>query len=151
MDVVKHSLGYLESRTEFWQQQKPIYARRKEYTNIQAKTQNAKVRRVAQHKTMEKIAHENGLDNPTQKQVTNVDFEQKAIKAAIKGIYKSLERKDYSATLESAQNLLLRLGEVENQAQRFQAMAECYSVLGITHLEIGGFAQAVLYHKKGIF
>jgi len=29
-------------------------------------------------------------------------------------------------------------------------MAECYSILGITHLEIGGYAQAVLYHKKDL-
>jgi hypothetical protein len=93
MDVVKHSLNYLEGRTEFWQQQKPIYARRKEHSNIQTKTQNAKVRRVAQQKTMEKIAHENGLQNPSQKQIQNVDFEKKSIKAAIKSIYKSLERK----------------------------------------------------------
>ncbi|KAH6568091.1 hypothetical protein BASA60_008798 [Batrachochytrium salamandrivorans] len=40
--LVNNALKYLEIRTEFWRQQKPIYARKKENSKAVAKTINAR-------------------------------------------------------------------------------------------------------------
>lgn len=149
MEIVKNAIDYLETRTEFWRQQKPIYARRKEYSVIQSKAQSAKNRRVARDKAKEKIAIQNGTENPSKKQIQNANLEQKIFSAGLKTAYYSFERKDYAATLAATEGMLLRLGDIMDPRQKHRTMSECYSILGLTHLEIGGYAQAVLYHKKG--
>lgn len=46
-DLVSDGLKYLETRTDFWRQQKPMYARKKEQSRIQAKVSRAKHRQAA--------------------------------------------------------------------------------------------------------
>ncbi|KAG5462426.1 MAG: hypothetical protein BJ554DRAFT_5236, partial [Olpidium bornovanus] len=45
--LVSQGLEYLEARTEFWRQQKPMYARKKEHSRIQARAKHAKERQEA--------------------------------------------------------------------------------------------------------
>lgn len=45
--LVSDGLKYLDTRIEFWRQQKPMYARKKEHSRIQAKANNAKARQAA--------------------------------------------------------------------------------------------------------
>ncbi|KAI9337886.1 hypothetical protein DFJ73DRAFT_798360 [Zopfochytrium polystomum] len=51
--LVSDALSYLETRTEFWRQQKPIYARRKEHSKIQAKAISARNRQLIAAKAAE--------------------------------------------------------------------------------------------------
>ncbi|KAG5459770.1 MAG: hypothetical protein BJ554DRAFT_8274, partial [Olpidium bornovanus] len=46
-ELVTEGLRYLDTRTEFWRQQKPMYARKKEHSRILAKASHAKQRREA--------------------------------------------------------------------------------------------------------
>ncbi|KAI9218556.1 hypothetical protein BC828DRAFT_388262 [Blastocladiella britannica] len=52
-DLVSDALKYLETRTEFWRQQKPIYARRKEAQAIRTKMASARTRQLAREKDRE--------------------------------------------------------------------------------------------------
>jgi len=118
IEIVRNAISYLETRTEFWRQQKPIYVRRKEHSNIQSKATNAKNRRVAREKAKEKVAIQNGIENPNSKQVQNANLEQKIFSAGLKSAYNSLERKDYAAALGAAESMLLRLGDIMDQRQK---------------------------------
>ncbi|KAJ3364379.1 Tetratricopeptide repeat protein 25 [Allomyces javanicus] len=55
-ELVSDGLKYLETRTEFWRQQKPIYARRKEAAAIRSKMTSARNRQLAreQEKTKDR-------------------------------------------------------------------------------------------------
>jgi hypothetical protein len=44
--LITEGLRFLESRTEFWRQQKPIYARRKDASKIQSKVKEARARQT---------------------------------------------------------------------------------------------------------
>lgn len=46
LQLVSSGLEYLETRTEFWRQQKPIYARRKEAATISSKMEHARERQL---------------------------------------------------------------------------------------------------------
>ncbi|KAJ3086050.1 Tetratricopeptide repeat protein 25 [Quaeritorhiza haematococci] len=48
--LVSEALRYLDMRTEFWRQQKPIYARRKEHSHVQARNIAARNRRMIKEK-----------------------------------------------------------------------------------------------------
>ncbi|KAJ3412321.1 Tetratricopeptide repeat protein 25 [Chytridiales sp. JEL 0842] len=66
--LVTDALNYLETRTEFWRQQKPIYARRKEHSKILAKAISARNRqliaaRAKQHQDRE-LKNAQTLKNP---------------------------------------------------------------------------------------
>lgn len=55
-ELVSEGLRYLETRTEFWRQQKPIYARKKEASRIQARVNHAKHRQQAAQQQRESKA-----------------------------------------------------------------------------------------------
>ncbi|ORZ33660.1 hypothetical protein BCR44DRAFT_130776 [Catenaria anguillulae PL171] len=63
LDLVTDALKYLETRTEFWRQQKPIYARRKEAQAIRTKMASARNRQLQREKEREKEA--SGKSAPT--------------------------------------------------------------------------------------
>jgi len=44
--LITEGLKFLEARTEFWRQQKPIYARRKDASKIQSKVKEARARQT---------------------------------------------------------------------------------------------------------
>ncbi|KAJ3028485.1 Tetratricopeptide repeat protein 25, partial [Rhizophlyctis rosea] len=46
VSLVTDALNYLDTRTEFWRQQKPIYARKKEASRLQTKAINARNRQL---------------------------------------------------------------------------------------------------------
>ncbi|KAI8609181.1 hypothetical protein BC830DRAFT_1151991 [Chytriomyces sp. MP71] len=66
--LVSDALNYLETRTEFWRQQKPIYARRKEYSKIIVKAISARNRALIAEKARDHKDREAALaaerDNP---------------------------------------------------------------------------------------
>jgi ATPase subunit of ABC transporter with duplicated ATPase domains len=63
--LVNEGLRYLDMRTDFWRQQKPLYARKKEQSRIQAKVNNAKTRQGAA-KQKKKAEHDQQQRQPAQ-------------------------------------------------------------------------------------
>ena len=53
-NLVQEGLKFLESRTDFWRQQKPIYARKKEASRLQEKVKAAHKRQDVQREERER-------------------------------------------------------------------------------------------------
>ncbi|KAJ3044276.1 Tetratricopeptide repeat protein 25 [Rhizophlyctis rosea] len=67
VSLVHSALRYLDTRTEFWRQQKPIYARKKEASRLQTKAINARnrqliVARAREHQEREEQAREREMN-----------------------------------------------------------------------------------------
>ncbi|KAJ3225287.1 Tetratricopeptide repeat protein 25 [Clydaea vesicula] len=152
-NLVNSALIYLEKRTEFWRQQKPIYARKKEQSNVFVKAVSAKNRRTL-HETQKNLKLVEDLKIGSNERLVHQlkieNEEQKNIEATLKLVRNAFKRKDFVCALETTESVIERLGDVLDVDQRKYLLSECYGYLGNIHSEMGNLAQSVLYHKKDL-
>ncbi|KAJ1518276.1 Tetratricopeptide repeat protein 25 [Coelomomyces lativittatus] len=131
MELVSEGLKYLEARTEFWRQQKPIYARRKEASKIRMKMANARLRQLEreQKKQEEKLVTE---DFRTKKR-TSMSPSKTKPEIDVQTILMELEMGNYQKTLE--------LGEMYLKNHKGSKSSKSWKI----HLQMG---HAYLHLKK---
>ncbi|KAJ3332050.1 Tetratricopeptide repeat protein 25 [Blyttiomyces sp. JEL0837] len=171
--LVSDALNYLETRTEFWRQQKPIYARRKEHSRIQARAITARNRQLIANKASEFLAreaqeierqnnpkagggfrskHENDTVSPSPRSPGSARQQkseaEKSVNAAMNVInrYKG----DFPTALNSARSLLTRLGDMSNIQNLDQIVSDVTSTLGNICMELGNLPLAIQYHRRDL-
>ncbi|KAJ3098335.1 Tetratricopeptide repeat protein 25 [Phlyctochytrium planicorne] len=153
--LVTDALQYLETRTEFWRQQKPLYARRKEHSKILAKAINdrnreaisAKAKRFSELKLVDPESRQKVLKKrPGSGTVETV----KAIKAAMNVINGAIDRGDLQAALASSRTLLSRLNDIIGLENRERAISDVLSTMGNIFLELDNIPQAMQHHRKDL-
>ncbi|KAJ3203026.1 hypothetical protein HDU67_010438 [Dinochytrium kinnereticum] len=166
--LVSDALKYLDTRTEFWRQQKPIYARRKEYSKVQAKAISDRNRDLITEKS-KKFHEKHPETGKSAKPVAEDDTKSrsqsrpgssknesiKAINAAMNvingGIFSiAIERGDLQDGLNSGRSLLSRLNNMNGLDNRERAISDVLSTLGNICLELDNLPQAMQYHRKDL-
>ncbi|KAI8848575.1 hypothetical protein BC829DRAFT_393873 [Chytridium lagenaria] len=158
--LVSEALNYLETRTEFWRQQKPIYARRKEYSKVQAKAISDRNRDLIHSKANQFLER-----HPDQRRgKSDVEDEEpkkerpssskpeslKAINASMNVINGAIERGDLQDALKSAKSLLTRLNNMAGLDNRERAISDVLSTIGNIYLEMDNLPQAMQHHRKDL-
>lgn len=132
--LVSATLNYLDSRIEFWRQQKPIYARKKK--GFKAK---------------------NSLSDA----VGRYALELKQIKACFRNIERCYATKDMDTAISFAQSLLRKLtgnGEKLSDPSTLLvpekdykiSLSQCYQWFGKIYMSIGNKTTAVTYFKRDV-
>jgi tetratricopeptide (TPR) repeat protein len=117
-------LDYLDTRTEFWQQQKPLYSRRRD-------------RKMRENARLQAAAEADKAKDPTQwilKKLEEID------EAQADGLYED--------SLKQSKRLLKEINKwTDNDVRnRNEFLANVHSCLGNAHLEIGNYKKALTHH-----
>uniref|UniRef100_H2Z3S7 Outer dynein arm-docking complex subunit 4 n=1 Tax=Ciona savignyi TaxID=51511 RepID=H2Z3S7_CIOSA len=125
-DLVTSGINYLDTRTEFWRQQKPMYARKRDRMLMQQKWSNRKTDRIS---------------DPTTFILKNLE-EIDTYLADGKGA-------DSLSLAVSTLRMVNRLGdhEIPNKPD---VVANLHSCIGNAHLELGQTDEALDHHQKDL-
>ncbi|KAJ3379020.1 Tetratricopeptide repeat protein 25 [Entophlyctis sp. JEL0112] len=158
--LVKNALDYLETRTEFWRQQKPIYARRKDHSKaivkeIMARNQAFITEMAHNHRvkvTEQGLSKTDGEISIGEKLESN-RFTTEALKyvnASMNVVARSVEHKDYQRALSAAKSLSNRLEDIKNLPNLDVAVSDVTSMIGNIYLEVGSLPKAMEYYRKDL-
>ncbi|KAJ3127307.1 eukaryotic translation initiation factor 3 subunit A [Nowakowskiella sp. JEL0407] len=142
--IVSDALKYLDTRTEFWRQQKPIYARKKEQVKLQAKVSLA-----AKNRNMKKTKNNVGEEN-VEEQSKHAESAKKMFRIGLNKINQAITKKDFETALKLSQNLLPKLLNPVLQPFIPDQLAELYLKLGDIYGELLHFNLALQNFKKGL-
>ncbi|KAJ1554500.1 Tetratricopeptide repeat protein 25 [Cladochytrium tenue] len=164
--IVSGALGYLDARTEFWRQQKPIYARRKEHRRVLAKAASARCRRATcdsatvtarprtappavggPHRPFGSLGAD-GANFPQDRRGKSET--EKSVIAALNVIANEMASGDLDSARLKAQNLLVRVCDMTGLYNRERYVSDVTSTLGRIHMELGCLPQAVQYYRKDL-
>jgi hypothetical protein len=121
--LISGGINYLDSRTEFWRQQKPLYARKKQ----------------------KPLLHRN---KPKQKTEDPADF----VVRSLDEIDQKLSDGDEQGSLKQAENTLRQVKGMNDKAipNKQEVIANLHSCIGNAQLELGEPAKALENHKKDL-
>jgi len=129
-NTVEEALSYLDSRTEFWRQQKPMYTRKRE-------------------KEMKK--YKPSPTQPNTKGAGGADH--------VKFVLKSLEEIDNALAVGNAEESLMQAEQVMKKVQslsnedlpnRLEFVASLHSCIGNAQLELGEAEEALAHHLQDL-
>ncbi|KAJ3324995.1 Tetratricopeptide repeat protein 25 [Boothiomyces sp. JEL0866] len=167
--LVDDALKYLDTRTEFWRQQKPIYARKKETSKALSKQINFRNRqsiilKAEEHKKREAVKKEElenpktagGYkskkipENPIKKQQIKLEeknFAKNLIETSMKIINSYLSKGDFQTALRKTKTLLTKI-----QAPEFQTVQatiiELNDIMANIYYKLGNVPDALTHYKK---
>lgn len=121
MDLVSSGLNYLEARTEFWRQQKPIYARKRDASLIHAKIKDAKQRQLERDSKREK--------SPQPKQDAEKKDVMKAFEAAV-------------SVKDTAKIIALGSHYIRKYSENQKHLARIYIDMGVAQFNNGDFVNS---------
>jgi len=123
-DLVMSGINYLDTRTEFWRQQKPMYARKRDRLLMQQKWSNRKTESIT---------------DPTSVILKNLED--------IDGF---LSEGEASKSLTLATTTLKAVNRMSDRdlPNKLDLIANLYSCIGNAHLELGQTGEALAYHQK---
>ncbi|XP_014665347.1 PREDICTED: tetratricopeptide repeat protein 25-like isoform X2 [Priapulus caudatus] len=126
-ELINEGLHYLDTRTEFWRQQRPIYARKRDSAN--ARRGRLRVKPVAAYSRAVRAI---------MKVLEEIDYEQAKGK--------------YQTSLKKAQNLIKPIQNLSEKECSNKAELQCtlYSYIGNAYLELGNRDKALQFHKKDL-
>ncbi|KAI9190402.1 hypothetical protein H9P43_001836 [Blastocladiella emersonii ATCC 22665] len=154
-DLVSDALKYLETRTEFWRQQKPIYARRKEAQTIRTKMASARSRQQAREKDRAAAAAaaatggESSPGSPTKSSSTrspstdpNAPPKRKVLspRELFVAIDRAIAAANHKRVINLGRDFLS--AKLENVEDRDQLRAHVLSVMGTAAMELGNYPEA---------
>ncbi|KAI8837271.1 hypothetical protein BJ741DRAFT_604269 [Chytriomyces cf. hyalinus JEL632] len=168
IEVVSDALNYLETRTEFWRQQKPIYARRKEHSKVIVKAITARNRALIAEKAKDHKAREAlelaEKENPKaygcvkskpskSDPIENNKFTAETLKyvnASMNVVTRSIERGDFQRALQSAKSLVTRLPDIRNIPNRDKVVSDVTSIIGSIYMDVGSLPNAMQFFRKDL-
>ncbi|KAI9324855.1 hypothetical protein BDR26DRAFT_880472 [Obelidium mucronatum] len=167
MNLVSGCLHYLDTRTDFWRQQKPIYARRKEHSRVKERAISARNRALIEEKGREhrerELQAEQDLNNPkagggVHSKLNSADSRrnrftaetEKYVTASMNVVTRSIEKKDYQRALQAAKSLLTRLTDIHNLPNRENALSDVISMIGNIYMDVGQLPQAMQFYRKDL-
>ncbi|KAJ3060105.1 Tetratricopeptide repeat protein 25, partial [Rhizoclosmatium hyalinum] len=168
MNLVKGCLHYLETRTEFWRQQKPIYARKKERSPAKERVISARNRALIEEKGVEHKAREAqavlDAQNPkagggVKSRGKSSDYKrnrftaeaEKYVNASMNVVTLSMEKGDHQRALQAARSLLTRLtGDINNLPNREKNISDVTSMIGNIYMDLGCLPQAMQFYRKDL-
>lgn len=152
--LVSEALRYLDTRTEFWRQQKPIYARRKEHSSALAKEIATRYKHLLTAKASDfkhRTEMKNNKNSRTEGQSSHViKAEQKSFETGFKSVQKAIDRGDFDNAKRTAENLQEKLGEILNIKRKNIYSGECFALLGNVHFGMQNYALALSHHKRDL-
>ncbi|KAJ3124217.1 Tetratricopeptide repeat protein 25 [Physocladia obscura] len=164
LSLVKDALGYLETRTEFWRQQKPIYARRKEHSKILIKEIAERnkafiAEKVQDHKIKEALTADQitlkssvlrpiSAETPHKNRFTVENL--KYVNASMNVVTRSVNKGDFQRALNAARSLLTRLEGMKNLPNVEKAISDATSIMGNIYLDLGSLPQAMLFFRRDL-
>lgn len=121
--LVSSGIGYLDSRTEFWRQQKPLYARKKEKPVMQR-------------------------NKPKPKPEDPTDF----VVRSLEEIDQKLSDGDEMGSLKQAEGTLRQIKSMNDKAipNKQEVLANLHSCIGNALLEMDNPGKALESHKKDL-
>ena len=121
--LISGGISYLDSRTEFWRQQKPLYARKKQ----------------------KPVLHRN---KPKPKTEDPADF----VVRSLDEIDQKLSDGDDEGSLKQAENTLRQVKAIDDKAipNKQEVIANLHSCIGNALLEMDNPAKALENHKKDL-
>jgi len=124
-DIAIRCLDYLDTRTDFWQQQKPMYSRKRD------KQMREGARRTA----------DPGKNDPTNYVLSNLEKIDEAQANA-----------EYQRSLDLATKTLRKVEKWSDDdiPNRQEVVANLHSSIGNAHLEMGQHAKALEHHNKDL-
>ncbi|XP_066919955.1 outer dynein arm-docking complex subunit 4-like [Clytia hemisphaerica] len=122
-DLVQSGLTYLDTRTEFWRQQRPLYARRKD----------------------------NGKTSPSKKKKPKQSF-GKQVLIQLEEVDQALANGDAERSLKLAQALMKTVEEADPASlpNKNDVIANIHSCIGNAYVEIESFTKALKHHQKDL-
>ncbi|KAJ3067385.1 Tetratricopeptide repeat protein 25 [Podochytrium sp. JEL0797] len=165
MSLVGSCLKYIDTRTEFWRQQKPIYARRKEHSKVLVRAISARNRALINeyahdHKERESLATHQAsnpkagggvnLHSPVNQTNKFTAETSKYVKASMNVVTQSIEKGNHQRALQTARNLLTRLTEIKNLPNRDQAVSDVTSAIGNIYMQLESLPQAMQFYRKDL-
>ncbi|KAJ3028067.1 UNVERIFIED_CONTAM: Tetratricopeptide repeat protein 25 [Siphonaria sp. JEL0065] len=167
MNLVSGCLRYLDTRTDFWRQQKPIYARRKEHSRVIVRAISARNRALIEEKGKEHREREaravQDLNNPkagggVKSKLSDAESQrnrftaetEKYVTASMNVVSRSIEKKDYQRALQAAKSLLTRLTDIHNLPNREKAISDVTSMIGNIYMDVGQLPQAMQFYRKDL-
>lgn len=125
-DLVMSGINYLDTRTEFWRQQKPMYARKRDRLLMQQKWSNRKTESIT---------------DPTSVILKNLED--------IDGFLSEGEASKSLALATSTLKTVNRMSD-RDLPNKLDLIANLYSCIGNAHLELGQTSEALSYHQKDL-
>lgn len=121
--IAEEGLNYLDTRTEFWQQIKPMYARK--YETHVAMTRGKHASKTSPHEY---------------------------ILGELERIDAMMSESSFDAALKKAQKVLINLDTYKESqlANKIAFKASLYGFIGNAYLEMKNFPDAIKYHKKDL-
>ncbi len=112
---MKDALKYLDTRTEFWRQQKPIYARKKEQVKIYTKRDDGTTSTVPPSRAATPAA----LSKPSRPSSSRAtprppQPSSEIVDSSLSAINTSLEKGDITAALRKAKALLWKIPDLHD-------------------------------------
>ncbi|XP_039274480.1 outer dynein arm-docking complex subunit 4-like isoform X2 [Styela clava] len=127
-DLVSSGINYLDTRTEFWRQQKPMYARKRDKALMQQKWSNRK-------------ATDATYDDPTKFILKNLEEIDQALADG---------RASDSLTLaDKTLRTVLKMNE-SDIPNKPDVVANLHSCVGNAHLELGQTDKALEHHQRDL-
>lgn len=174
--LVEDALKYLDTRTEFWRQQRPLYSRKRqlirtpvkrvlhspsapkgdasqEIINDRSRSKSI-AKQIGNHSSFKKNVAGSTPKIPKEKQKTlNASHKiiklssQQIVNTGLSIINYSLENNDYNTALRKTKALISKLGEKElGDLSRLQA--DLYDIQASIHLKLGSISEAIAMFKK---
>ncbi|KAL7754172.1 hypothetical protein RI367_000153 [Sorochytrium milnesiophthora] len=163
-ELVSDGLKYLEARTEFWRQQKPIYARRKEASQIKSKMSHARQRQMVreqekqQHlleleQAKQKQRHEEKKEgkrssSPHARKEHGVSSKKTTAAALYNDITDALKRRSYDQVLSFGQKFMT--AGADSPEEKEKLLVHVYSAMGAAYMESGDMPMAEETYQKAL-
>ncbi|KAI9138057.1 hypothetical protein BKA69DRAFT_1094172 [Paraphysoderma sedebokerense] len=140
-ELVQEALRYLDTRTEFWRQQKPIYARKTEAAQIKVKISEAKTRQLAKEKEKQDIrsaekmrAHRRNVSGAGK--TVNAEGSQqnnRNLKYMLESIKQGVVKGKYDAVIRLGSKLASMSTEKLNEKE-IDSLSQIHCALGIAYM-----------------
>eukprot|EP01135_Chromosphaera_perkinsii_P003454 Nk52_evm23s243 gene=Nk52_evmTU23s243 len=136
-ELITSGLSFLDARTEFWRQQKPMYARRNE--------QRRKFRKASMLKAKHDLAQARRADMGTKSRskVQTTQF----ILETLENINKALDDDEPELSLKYSKAFLKKVTDMDIE-DKHHILGNLYSSMGNAYFELNSFQQAAMYHQK---
>ncbi|KAH6572188.1 hypothetical protein BASA62_003512 [Batrachochytrium salamandrivorans] len=163
--LVNNALKYLEIRTEFWRQQKPIYARKKENSKAVAKTINARNHQLlvscAEEYHRRQTANYERNQNPktTGPSTNSKDIQSiprktsnplptKMVDTCFKQIRQLMTHGENELALRRSKTLLTHLTDQHNLKENWRITGDLYDIFGSIYTHLASYPEALVFYKK---